>query len=115
MGWPVEPAGLTEQLLDLKRNYGNPPVYVMENGADYYDWVGPDGKAEDAERIRFIRIAEMAPLAVQGMKQALNEIGHGALDREALAKRIAACKASADLQEGIASFAEKRKPVFKGR
>lgn len=55
MGWPVEPDGLTEQLLDLKNNYGNPPVYVMENGADYYDWVGPDGKAEDAERIRFIR------------------------------------------------------------
>jgi enoyl-CoA hydratase len=61
------------------------------------------------------RIAEMAPLAVQGMKQALNEIGHGALDREALAARIAACKISADLQEGIASFAEKRKPVFTGR
>jgi beta-glucosidase len=55
MGWPVEPDGLTEQLLDLKNNYDNPPVYVSENGADYDDWVGPEGKAEDAERIRYIR------------------------------------------------------------
>ena len=61
------------------------------------------------------RIAEMAPLAVQGMKRALNEIGHGALDRAALADRIAACKASEDLKEGLLSFKEKRKPVFKGR
>lgn len=61
------------------------------------------------------RIAEMAPLAVQGMKRALNEIGHDALDVAALGARIAACKASEDLKEGIASFAEKRKPVFRGR
>lgn len=61
------------------------------------------------------RLAEMAPLAVQGMKRALNEIAAGALDVEAQRAREAACDASRDLQEGLAAFREKRTPVFQGR
>ncbi|GEO42237.1 beta-glucosidase [Skermanella aerolata] len=55
MGWPVEPEGLYEQLIDFRDNYGNIPVYVTENGASYGDWVGPTGKAEDGGRIFYIR------------------------------------------------------------
>jgi beta-glucosidase len=55
MGWPVEPDGLIEALLDLKDNYGNPPVYLTENGADYPDTVGADGTIADGERTAFIR------------------------------------------------------------
>lgn len=55
MEWPIVPDGLVEQLRDLRERYGNPPVYVAENGAAFYDWIGPEGKAEDAERIFFIR------------------------------------------------------------
>jgi enoyl-CoA hydratase len=56
----------------------------------------------------------MAPLAVQGIKQALNEIGHGALDVAACEERARICKESADIQEGLAAFREKRAPVFRG-
>jgi enoyl-CoA hydratase/carnithine racemase len=60
------------------------------------------------------RLAAMAPLAVQGMKRALNEIGHGALDVAACEERARICRDSADLQEGLAAFREKRDPVFRG-
>lgn len=55
MEWPVEPDGLAEILSELQQEYGNPPVYVVENGADYPDSVGPQGKVEDGDRIAFIR------------------------------------------------------------
>lgn len=59
-------------------------------------------------------LCAMAPLAVQGMKLALNEIAHGALDAAACEERARICKDSADMQEGLAAFREKRAPVFRG-
>ena len=40
MGWPVEPDGLVELLLEIKNSYGNPITYVTENGAGYDDPAG---------------------------------------------------------------------------
>ncbi|SLN20164.1 enoyl-CoA hydratase/isomerase family protein [Oceanibacterium hippocampi] len=60
-------------------------------------------------------IAGLAPLAVSGMKAALNEIARGTLDRAAALERLRACMQSADFAEGRQARAEKRKPVFRGR
>ena len=61
------------------------------------------------------QVQALGPLAVQGMKQTLNEIALG-WDQPALwREREAATKASADFAEGRAAFAERRTPRFEGR
>jgi len=35
--WEVFPQGLTDTLIWVKERYGNPPIYVTENGAAFYD------------------------------------------------------------------------------
>ncbi|MHA7683822.1 enoyl-CoA hydratase/isomerase family protein [Cupriavidus sp. PET2-C1] len=60
-------------------------------------------------------LAGMAPIALLGMKQALNQIARGALDTAALEREIARAGASADLCEGAAAWREKRAAVFTGR
>lgn len=54
MNWEVYPEALFEQLLDLKERYGNPPVYVTENGAAFDDSPGPGGRVDDPKRIAFL-------------------------------------------------------------
>jgi beta-glucosidase len=55
MGWPVEPEGLAEMALELKRLYGNPRVMITENGAAYDDHPDSTGHVADAARIAFLR------------------------------------------------------------
>jgi beta-glucosidase len=55
LGWPIDAGGLTEQLIRLRDRYGDPELYVMENGACYEDVVGADGSVQDDDRIAFLR------------------------------------------------------------
>ena len=61
------------------------------------------------------QIASNAPIAVSGIKQAINAIAHGTFDRSAHEANRARAMASADHGEGLKAWAEKRKPVFQGR
>jgi beta-glucosidase len=54
MGWPIDPGALYELLLDLHGNYGNPTLYITENGACFADHPGPGGRIDDEERIIFL-------------------------------------------------------------
>ncbi len=55
MAWPVQPDGLYDLLMEFKRDYGNPAVYIAENGAAYDDKVDADGQIHDAERTAFLK------------------------------------------------------------
>ncbi|HEY4250708.1 MAG TPA: enoyl-CoA hydratase/isomerase family protein [Roseomonas sp.] len=60
-------------------------------------------------------LAEGAPLAVQGMKSALNAIARGDADLAAIEAASRASKHSADIKEGRAAWLGKRPPRFEGR
>jgi beta-glucosidase len=54
-GWTIEPDGLYDQLIELRDHYGNPTVYVTENGAAFDDHVDRRRQVDDASRIAFLR------------------------------------------------------------
>jgi enoyl-CoA hydratase len=80
----------------------------------YLDWlVEPEGLAAHTDTLAET-LTTMAPRAVQGMKRALVAIDRGTLDEDRANEEILTTFASDDLAEGLAAFAEKRKPRFTG-
>lgn len=55
MGWPIQPAALTELLLRLHREYPDLPIAITENGAAFDDEPGADGMVHDGDRIDYVR------------------------------------------------------------
>jgi beta-glucosidase len=55
IGWPIDPSGLTDTLVRLRDHYGNPDVYVTENGACYDDPIAADGTVHDQDRVEYLR------------------------------------------------------------
>jgi beta-glucosidase len=55
-GWEVFPQGLTDTLLWVKQRYGNPPVYITENGSAFYDPPVAEGDTvDDPLRVNYQR------------------------------------------------------------
>jgi enoyl-CoA hydratase/carnithine racemase len=74
-----------------------------------------DPSALDATVERFAQsLLAGAPLALQGMKQSLNEVSRGQWQSQAIRERERHCAASQDLTEGLAAFAQRRTAHFKG-
>jgi enoyl-CoA hydratase len=57
-------------------------------------------------------LAGNAPVAMRGMKRAINEFAHGKLDEEAADRRARDSMRGTEIKEGIKAFAEKRPPKF---
>lgn len=53
-GWEVEPQGLTDLLVRLRREFTPLPIYITENGCAQHDYRGPDGAVHDERRIAYL-------------------------------------------------------------
>jgi enoyl-CoA hydratase/carnithine racemase len=61
------------------------------------------------------QVASLAPLALESLKQSLNELARGEWDAQRLRTRAERSMASEDFAEAQRAFAEKRRPQWKGR
>ncbi len=70
MGWPIDPGGLTEELIHVRERYGDLDIYVTENGACYDDLIGAKGVVQDDNRITYLRdhLAAARTAIAQGIK-----------------------------------------------
>jgi enoyl-CoA hydratase len=66
---------------------------------------------EEVDRLATI-LAGNAPVAMRGMKRAINEFARGELDIAASDQRARDSMRGAEIKEGIRAFAEKRPPKF---
>jgi enoyl-CoA hydratase len=73
--------------------------------------VPPEALDEEVDKLAAV-LAGNAPVAMRGMKRAINEIARGGLDEAAADRRHRDSMHSAEIKEGIAAFAEKRRPKF---
>ena len=67
MKWGIDPQGLRRELLYLKGQFGNPRIYVTENGCAFPDVPDPQGFVSDWDRIRYMHAH------LQALHQALQE------------------------------------------
>lgn len=54
-GWGIYPNGLRDVLMKVKREWGETPIYITENGTSAPDLPDADGFVADRERIAYLR------------------------------------------------------------
>ncbi len=81
----------------------------------YLDEIVPAAELMSRAAALAAALAANAPLAVAGLKRAVNETAAGMLDQDALSAVRALCTASQDHAEGVRAWTEKHTPVFSGR
>ena len=54
MGWEQDPSGLHEILTRVRRDYGDIPIYITENGAAFDDGNVVEGFVDDPARVRYL-------------------------------------------------------------
>ena len=67
MKWGIHPMGLKDELVYIKENYGNPKLYVTENGCAMPDVPDEKGFVADWDRIHYIKSH------LQGLHEAIEE------------------------------------------
>jgi beta-glucosidase len=68
-GWEVFPQGLTDTLAWVRDRYGNPPVYITENGSAFYDPpTAENGVLDDPLRVNYQKkhLAAVSAAIAQG-------------------------------------------------
>ena len=55
MEWGINPLGLKNEVLNVKDHYGNPVLYLTENGCAAPDVPNDEGFVDDWDRIRFLQ------------------------------------------------------------
>lgn len=80
----------------------------------FFDDIMPEEKMWARVNDLADRLAIQAPMAVEGMKRALNQISYGELDHDKTTEAFLKCINSNDFKEGVRAWFEKRKPEFKG-
>lgn len=55
MNWGINPQGFEAVLLDIKDNYGNPTVFITENGCSFPDVADEHGVVADWDRVNYLR------------------------------------------------------------
>jgi len=74
MGWEIYPNGLYEVLMRFRTEYGNPLLYVTENGAAFEDNVTRSGEVQDDDRIAYLR--DHIASAYQALRDGVNLKGY---------------------------------------